>query len=43
MKAGNIKEPYDTLNDLTKTNQQKSADKDSKLITDKGGMLRRWA
>ena len=42
MKAGNSKDPYDTLNDLTKTNHQRSADKDSKLITEKGGVLRRW-
>ena len=43
MKAGKSKEPYDTLNYLTKTNQQRSADKDGKLITDKGGVLMRLA
>ena len=52
MKAGYSKYAYDdTLNDLTKTNQPRSADKDSKLITDtdstlitdQGGVLRRWA
>ena len=39
MKAGNSKDPYDTLNDLTKTSKQRSADKDRKLITDNGGVL----
>ena len=43
MKAGHSKDSNDTLNYLTKTNQQRSADKDGKLITDKGVVLMRWA
>ena len=44
MKAGNSKVAYDTQHDLTKICQQRAAvidDKDSKLITDNDGVLRR--
>ena len=33
MKAGNSKEAYGTLNDLTKTNQQRSAVLDIKIVS----------